>query len=143
MTFITNRAVPHLTFLTLSHNPTTTSTMLRQSLLRLPRAASAHYAAPARCMSSTVEKWIADMKSRPAAVDVDTVHKNRAEKLRETLPLTQDNMSAGSANVALADGFLPKGHNLIYWQPQDYMDNLAADGTSTVSGSGMSFSSFG
>lgn len=112
--------------------------MLRQSLLRLPRAATGRYALPsipARSLSTgSVDSWIADMKSRPPHVDVDTILAERATQLLRTLPLQQNDMAAGSGSDAAAGGKLPKGHNLIYWQPEDFLDNLAADGTSTVSG---------
>ncbi|BEJ13997.1 hypothetical protein CspHIS471_0311710 [Cutaneotrichosporon sp. HIS471] len=99
--------------------------MLRQTLLRLPRPAVAH----ARAMSSipaNVQKWIDDAKSRPPQVDVDVIEAGRAAKLRTTLPLQNE-----AAGLAEEGGFLPKGHNLIYWQPSAFMDQLAADGTST------------
>lgn len=99
--------------------------MLRQTVLRLPARAQA------RAMSSVpsnVQQWIDDMKSRPPQVDVDVIEAGRASKLRTTLPLQNE---AAGANVD--SGFLPKGHNLIYWQPRAFMDELAADGTSTVS----------
>ncbi|GMK59206.1 hypothetical protein CspeluHIS016_0702210 [Cutaneotrichosporon spelunceum] len=99
--------------------------MLRQTLLRLPRPA----AAQSRCMSSVpanVQKWIADAKARPPQVDVDVIEAGRAAKLHTTLPLQNE-----AAGMATEGSFLPKGHNLVYWQPGAFMDQLAADGTST------------
>jgi hypothetical protein len=100
--------------------------MLRQTLLRLPAARR-----QARAMSSVpanVQTWIDDMKSRPPQVDVDSIDAGRATKLRTTLPLQNE-----SAGANIEGGFLPKGHNLIYWQPSGFMEDLAPDGTSTVS----------
>lgn len=68
------------------------------------------------------------MTTRPPTVEGDVLHRGRADQLLRTLPTRS--MSKGSAEEG---GLLPKGHHMVYWQPEAWMEDLAPDGTSTVS----------
>lgn len=67
------------------------------------------------------------MTSRPPTVDKDVIAHSRADQLLRTLP------TRGMATGSVEDGgLLPKGHHMVYWQPEAWLENLAPDGTSTV-----------
>ena len=92
-----------------------------------------------RCLSTAsdeIDAWMRDMTARPPVIVSDYLDHQRATHLRNTLPTR---FGSASSKLRLASstpyeaGFpLPHAHHLAYFQPQSILDQLGADGSSTV-----------
>jgi hypothetical protein len=73
-----------------------------------------------------LQKWATELASLPVDVSTENMASGRALQLLRTLPTR-----AGTADALY--GNLPKAFHLIYFQPNAWLNELAADGTTTVS----------
>ncbi|ORY24569.1 hypothetical protein BCR39DRAFT_546522 [Naematelia encephala] len=74
----------------------------------------------------SIQAWIRDLTSRKPILSTDVIDRARAAQLQRTLP-TRQSVSAISVNQG---DHLPKGHHLIYFQPETMQKDLAEDGSS-------------
>lgn len=113
---------------------------LARPLTSISRNAAPRFAplaARAQSTSAAAQEWIKDMTARPATVSNDDFDTLRASQFKNTIPAPKE----APANYGVGKGDeLPKGMHLIYFSPTDHFDDLAKDGTSTVSGSALSTS---
>lgn len=88
-----------------------------------------------------ITSWIAEITARPAEVSSDYFDPQRARHLQRTLPSRVEMAKSQGLPLGLAERaegeVLPKGHHLIYFQPQSLLEDLGRDGSSTVSLSGV------
>lgn len=77
----------------------------------------------------TPEQWIQEKSAEPASITTDVISRQRAEQLHRTLPTNEELASGGS----VLSGRLPKAYHLVYFQTEEWLSELANDGTSTVS----------
>lgn len=80
--------------------------------------------------TSAAQEWIKDMTSRAPTVSKDDIDTLRASQFKNTIPT--DAKAPAAYGVSKGDE-LPKGMHLIYFSPTDKFEDLAKDGTSTVS----------
>lgn len=82
--------------------------------------------------SPALSTWIDQLTSSSPTFATDHIDGSRALQLIRTLPTRLGRTTHPDSAVSLVGHELPKAHHLVYFQPDTRLDQLGADGSTTV-----------